>query len=860
MNFLIADAIDRVWCAPRQDTSAIIRLPRITGLGGIFNHFKVGWHTYSAPVSKTRFHVFQVGHLYPSLLGIYNVKGMWVKVSDCCVQAKMLFELYNQHGYVYPRTESWYMITEDRNILIAIKDQPTINIKGDIDEIYLRVYSPSYFTFNDSSVTDDGMFVAGGTLLTTQSILALQNQVETYKTKPGYVTCYINGQKASSIDLINTKPGDVAEFVYDSSIYKTVKFKVKDLMTFDSTLDSKRKYLLHYAKADDTGEINYVDDLDGYLVKPTPNGRHIGVYYHQNKVDSFRMVTHRDYAIPVSYLIGYVLDQAYWGDPEELEFIVHIRKSGWIKPLIAERQRIKELYKLPDRDIVNAMLGVDSVIAEWRVDALEASNYSKMMSINANLIDQTLVENTYGYNTISKLIGDSPARVRMTSSQKVVDVPRVMQSNSTGYEYDINGRFVGHYAHAVGSIYPTRNIRTEYVEFFSGSGSDLLEEFYGDATIILNARSTYRYYICKKDGGIPDYKWEDVTGTSKYAIEAQQVTWFVDHDEYYTLVKGDANFLAYNLSLPAKDGLLQFTLGHRARRNNLVNYYPMTLQMGRLDIFLNERYLIEGIDYIFNFPKVVVINKEYLNNPLFLDQKLHIRWTGFCDKDLNREGYKDKGFVQYGQLSRNSYFNMRDDRVVGIYVEGEYKTRAAFKFAEESLAVDVLNPKNGVPYAIRDNLIQTRGLTIRNAYELRGIAQEEDQRFEDYMTRKLPQPLSTLPNVINGKYQVFTPFLAKIIGDLVSGDLADPRLTQQYGEMTVVELCKPYEWLLKFDPTQDGNILDHNFVDVQPTSVFTVTELSIYHYKFVAKVVDIYMRDKVSLSHFIKIKNLGLED
>jgi hypothetical protein len=862
MNYLVRDAIERVWCSPQQDTSVNILMPRITGLSGVFNHFKVGWNTYTTPLAKTRFHLFQIGHLYPSLLGIIGVRGKWIKVSDCCVQEKMLFELYNQHGYMYPRTETWYLVTEDRNIIVAIKDQPTINIQGDKDDIFLRVYSPSYFTHNDSTTTDDGLFVDGGTVLTTQAILALQTQVADYRTKPGHVYCFVNGQKVAGIDLISTKPGDVAEFVYDSSIYMTVSFKVKDLLTYDSTLDMKRKYLLHHAKSSGYKETNYVDDVDIFLVKPKANGRHEGVYYHQFREDSIRMVTHRDYSIPVSYLIGYVLDADKWGDPEELELIVHIRKSGWVKPLINEHHRVSELYKLSDVDIVRAMLGVDSVIAEWRVDALERSKYTELMRTDLVNINPDIVEQAYGYNAISRLIGDSPAVVRIASSQKVVDVPFVMQKSSTAYEYDVNGNMVGFFTHSSGPIYACRNIKTTHVEFFSGVGSDMLEEYYGDVTTIVNPLNTYRFYKCKTEAGTPDYDWKDVTDTGAYAVEGGRVTWFGGGEDAgnYHFVRGDGNFLAYNLMLSAKDGLLQFTLASRVRVNGVLTSKPMAIQMGRLDLFLNEKYLIEGIDYILNFPKVVIINKEYLKNTSVLDQKIHVRWTGHCNNKLMREGYKDRGFVQYGQLSRNAYFNLRDDRVIGIYVDGEYKTRDAFKMTEDTTDVDVLNPKNGAPYAIRDNMIQTRGLTMRNAYVLRDIAQEVDSRFEQYLTLKIPEGKTEQPNIINGKYQVVTPFLAKIINDLDSGIIDDPRITQHYGEQFVISVCQPYEWLLAFDPTQEGTLVDKRFVDVQPTNLFTVMELSIYHYKFISKVVEIYMRDKVSLSHFIKIKSLGVED
>ncbi len=630
-----------------------------------------------------------------------------------------------------------------------------------------------------------------------------------------------------------------------------VDFTVGDLEWFDSTLDLKRKYLLHYAGPGES-IIDYQDDLDLFRIKKGQGTTYQGVYFHRNAGDTVRMVTHKDYAVATPYVQGFAQDNA-WADVESLTLRLVIRKAGWDRPLVNEDNRIKELYKLADLDITQAMLGPDSVVLNWRADALENAWYTKVMRVHADEVTGALVEDAYGYNAISSLIGMTPALCYDLSGQQVADVPYGLQSRSTAYEYDGDGKLLGWFTHLEGTRYPARDDRAQLVEMVVGDVSDRLDETYGDKIVPLDPTSNYRMYTCPIVDGVVTNQWVDVTGSGQYTVVNNLLTWLTNETTTYTLVRSDRTMLGYTLNLSAADGLLRFTLTHRALRNGQVLAWPMQIQMGELDLWLNGKSMIEGIDYVVHFPQVVVFNKEFLINPRTQQQRIDIRFSGFCRSDLTREIPEDVGFVEYGMLSHNNRYDVRDDKVMRIVVDGAVYERSELKFAEDTPAIVVTDARNGAPYLLRDIVVPMRGYTDKKTYEMRSHSQEIDARISAYMTLKFPQPVQTLPSAIPNKYAVYSPFLNKIMRDLMSGTLSDDRLKNFYSDEVVREIVQPYMWLLDYDPTQDENLPDTRYVDIHPHNEPTVVDIDIYWYKFISRCVRLFMQDRVNLSHFLRL-------
>jgi hypothetical protein len=852
-DYLVDHAMKNVWCTPDQDYQAIVKPKRLTPANGVFGKVDVIWRTHELPEKTARFHVYQIGQLHPYLMGLFPRQLQWVSISDNCMLQNMVVDIYSSKGVQMPRTQVWYMVTADKNLIFAVKEQLSIPFKLAEEDLFVRVYTNAYFHSLRSDKTTNAIRVFGKKIVKQSDILDIQVQWQQHVAKTtGHAYAFVNGFQLSSIDLFTVALGDYVEFIYDSSIFKVMEFAIADLKSFRSELDAKYKFLLHYPGIG-SGTIDYHDDMDVFLIKRDPNNRFRGVYYHRNQVDAVRMVTHKDYSIPVSYLVGMATTQETWPDITELTLRLHIRRSGYHRPLVDENNRVKELYKLSDDDLMGAMLGLDSVVPVWRAEELEKSDYTKIMRSDTWGVNSLTVQNGYGYNAMSKLLCDTPRFVRDESTAKVIDVPYGLQARSVGYEYDANGLLLGWGSHPNGTIYPVRDTRATLVEMISGQADTRLDEVYGEQEVLLDPKANYRMYVCAMNRGIPSNQWRDVTGEGLYHIENNKLTWLTDVRTTYTMVRSDKVMLAYDLSYPVTDGIIRFSLNTRQLRNNIVGNYVMQIPMGELDLFLNGYSLIENIDYRVNFPEIVIFNKEYLKDVLTAPQKITIRFTGFCNKDMSRVIPDEYGFVAYGLLSKNKRFDIRDDKVMRITVAGKYYDRSELLFAEDHAGIIVPNERNGSPYLIRDIVVPLRGTTTENTYTLRARSKVIDKQISDYLTMKVPEPVITTPNAIPGKYALISPFFTKILHDLQNNILVDPRIQQHYSDMDVLEICKKYEPLLGYDPTQANNLPDTRYVIFHPHVLNAVLDIDIYHYKFMARVNKVYLNNRVEMSHFLRL-------
>ena len=851
-DYLVDHALKNAWCTPGQDMQAIVKPARLTGVSGAFSTVRVQWQELTLPERGVRFHVYQIGQLHPLLMGLFPASDQWVSLAQACALQSLITNVYTTKGVELPRHAVWYMVTDNKNLVLAVKDQPTFAMSLPQEELYFRVYSNAYFNSVRANGANDVVVVNGKTIHTQAEILQLQNEFNYYSGLSGEAVAYINGYYSTTIDLLTVRAGDVVEYVYDGSIAKTVDFRIGDLSSFVSELDNKHKYLLHY-NGSSIGGIDYQDDLDLYLMRKDAQDRGKGVYYHRNQADAVRMVTHKDYSVPVAYISAYVADHADWSDADSLVLRMYVRKSGYSRPLVNENNRILELYKLTDAEVVSAMVGVDSVLPEWRAAALENSSYVKLMAAQAKDVTAELVQQAYGYNAISKLLCDTPSFTRDFSGVRIIDVPYGLQNYATAYEYDIDGHLLGHFSHPIGSTYIAHDVRAHLVEMLSGASNDRLDEVYGNMTVQLDPTANYRMYVCPIEAGVVTNDWQDVTDTGQYAVIGNTLTWLIDPTKWYPLVRSDKVFLAYDLQLMMTDGLLKFSLNHRQLRNSVISNYVMQVPMGELELFLNGRSLIEGVDYVMHFPQIVIFNKTHLVNQKTAAQKIHVRFSGFCDSELKHYPPEDVGYVDYNLLSHNSRYDIRDDKVMRIVVGGKLYARSALVFAATNSGVTVPHANNGFPYMVRDIVTPLRGLTEDSTYSLRERSMVIDRQIADYMTLKLPQPVQSTPSVVASLYQLVSPFAAKLLFDLEHGILTDPRLKLHYNDMDVLELCKPYEYLLAYDPTQTATETDPNYTVIHCHHLNEVLAIDVYTYKFLTMVNRLYLKNRVQLSHITQL-------
>lgn len=850
-DFLINHAYANAWCAPEQDRQYIFRPARLSPPIGVRGSTDLVWSRHTLPTQGDWYHLFQIGPVIYENLGLDLDELTWTTAGLQMVKNRLIVDVYLESGKMIPREHVFFFATPDGNLAVAIKDTKLIGDFGR-EDVFIRVYSNAYFERSDDPAATDGIEYRYVVPTSTDSISTLARNYREMLARPGATYAFINGWKVQNINIATVKRGDLVELLRDSSIKSVLEIPISDLEVFLSELDGKQKYFLHQTnKVDEV--IDYRDDLDIYLIKRTNPNTYAGVLFHKNSEDAVRMVTHRDYSIPVAYVERIAQLNAGWGGSMELSVQLVIRKAGLENHLIDESHHIRELYKLKDDEIIRAMIGTEATVDVWKAANLELSAYPAIMRAISGTVTRSMVEKAYGYNAISKLMADTPQRIVNVNGW--VELPWGLRGESTVYEYDANGILLDYYVNTASQWYIARNKACSYIEAIVGRGSDTPTTVYA-ANATIPDEINYRCYVCDMVNGYPNGQWRDVTGNPEYhTVVNRQVLWVADPKKFFTAVKFDDSFLTYDLTLDYQDGLLRFSLNVIELRVDGTPYTDLNeIPVGVLEIWLEGHPIIEGLDWFMHDKEICIVNKNY-RNKVGTSNKITIRATGFCNADMTRITQEEFGFVEQGWLSRNNRWNLRDDKIVRLTAGGRLYSRAEVSWSEDRPWVKIDGVVNGVPYQVIEPVVPLRGGNLSDMYVMRELARETDHAIENYMTERMGDIPLEGPNLIPGPHELYSPFIGKLMHDLLDGFIREEDIDQTYGDMLVKQICKPYEWLLKYEPTTKG--LDTRYVNVHPHERYTTFELGLYQYNFLRRAIRLYLDDKVNISQFISIKSLG---
>lgn len=853
-DYLRKQALNDIWQIPGFDRQFIISPTRITKIYGNTKNIDVMWETLKLPDDISNWHVYDAGPVSPVTLNIFRRCQGWTPLSDTTNQRGVYINAYTESGVELPRFDSFYRYTSSGSLVFAFKINNKKLVDLNTQNVYIRVYSSAAININQMPPIDLKIKTFGTYIVDSTTFDDFQTQVQALPTD-GVVNLYCNGIWYADISKIQTNAGDWVEYIYDSSVYKTLEFAIKDLYHYNSTMDSDQKYLLHYSGQ--SNQVDFYDDIDFYVYQKDGTDPFRGVYLHKNSVTNVRQLTHRDYGVntanipPIARVLTSLLSSGSIA-VDSLTIRLYVRRSN-IDPdvLVYENTRLFELYKLSDTDIVRAMQGIDANVPFWQAPALEASWYTFAMRCSYNELTKEVAESVYGYNAAAKIIGDTPVKLTDPNPQDV-NLPIRAQHGCTIYEYNEDGVLIGWYQHLGGQSYRVSNDATVYIECIIGLGADRLDQLENVKTAALDEVYTYRVYNGSIIGNVVQSTFEDVTGSDKYTIIDNNFTWTSTRLADYPIVLSDGKFYARDYSVRQQFGNITLTLISQQARPNGDGYYSMPFPMGQLDIFLNGYSLIRGIDYFVNFPEIYIVNKEFLKDPQTQDQQIHVRFCGFAKSDLSMDDEGDVGFIEHGFLSNNNKYDLRDDKVQRVIVGGKFYSKDELEFSEDHTGVSVTNAANGLPYMVKDMLVPVKPYTVSDMYQLRSNSEDIDKVVSDYLTLKLPEPDRGTLMAIVDRYEVFSPFLNNLITDIRLNTLVIPDKSTPYERQEVIDICKSYEYLLQYDPLRSPNTQDTRFIAIHPHGYSYAVSISVTGYKFMTKVVEFYCPGMVELSPFLK--------
>jgi hypothetical protein len=858
---LVNFALERIWCNPRQDSQYTIKPKRMTPEYGATNRLVLLDRVIDLPTNNELYHVFQIGQILTSTVNISRdlpdwLPDRWMSLYESVGVNDVTCMVYDSRGLMVPGFTCYFMYMDERNLVLAIKQTNKVPVDYRNGNFYLRVYRNTYYNSDRYDGVNE-LIIIGDRLNSIQAIVDFQTTYDGYKNLPGACFCYVNGYLVESIDLITAQPGDYVEFLYDPSVMRIVSFKIDELRTYLSELDNSRKFLIHYP-FESNEPIEFFDDNECFIVK-RDGDRYKGIYQYHHRPSAMRMVTHRDYGVSVDDVVNQagglnILIDNGEADYREYEFRMYIRHSGYDRSLVYIHHRLHELYKLNEEWVMESLLGTGDSTNVWRCEVLENDAYAKVMSsLDGQFTKQNVID-ALGYNSISTYYANTPQSLPGPNGN-YVDLPALLQNNSTVYEYDSDGKMIGWHHHENGQAYIANTAGAVRLEVIRGRGTYQPEQLFGTKTISIPSDCNYRIYVTHFFNGT-HATWDDITGLDElYTIENGVLTYIPDEPNVLLMVRTDRTFLAYDFTVSASNGVVAFDITEVTNTLGSAQVLDLEIPWLQLDVFMNGYSLIENIDYRLDMPRLVIYSKRFLNQPAFnTEQDIHIRFRGLSVDGKTWEHPQDIGYIEHGFLSNNNKFDVREDQVLRIVTNGSLKTRDEVEFSEEHSGISISDARNGVPYMIRDIAVPMKELVDQDSYEFREESLLMNKVVSDYMSLKLPQPTRDGIFAIPERYATYSPFISAILFAIESGGISPEQYTRNLSDHEVRDICAPYEPWLVYDNISSENVPDSRFVIIHPHHHYNVMVVTLHAYRFLMQVIKIYASAPVELSGFVAIE------
>lgn len=853
-------AIDNIYCSPTQDRQFAFEMRRVNkpsqpykSVFTIFNALK------NLPDTTSYFHVFTLGNLPPKLLNmLYQQQGwfkdVWVNVSEDMALRNYIVKVYNEDGKVFPRQHLFYSFIDQNSLLIAMRVGPEITPAYGVESFkYMHVYSNAFFqsTYFQTNNTRIGIDYRYECVYNNVNKVNLQTYVSQMRANGGDVFIYVDGMYTDEITL-NIPDGAYVEIVYDQSIKSVERFNISTLRTFDSLLDNKLKYMIY--RTNRSPYIDYNDDTELYI-QQTSGLVKKGLHFYKHRDYVMRNVTDKDFSLVSSYVnnTAQALSTQVSGSLSDKQIVLYMRHSARQMQLKYSSTKLHELYKLPDDVQKDVISNHNYSLDIFRAEQLENSYYFKVAgATKVSEITEFLASSAVGYNGISYHYGDA---LIADPTNLTVRVSELYQGQSIAYEYSADGKYMGMYP-TYGELYTKTSPAVAYVEFQAGYVPPYMPPLLDNDSppyTLLYPDDDYVVYAAYHDGVNRQSSWDDITSTAYVIKTGNTLTMNLPvGQKARVLYLKQVNVGQTTVDLDS--GVLEFNLTERIDKGTGLAYYPADVAPTSLAVYMNGNRLAHGIDMHLDFPRAYITSKKYIDytKP---EQEITFRMTGYTTDKTRINNLDVVGFVNNGALTRNRYYDMRDDRVCCVFVDGKVKDKSTLRFSETDNTVRLTDPSNGMPYTVSEHIIPVKAMTGVSTYELFATNHLKDKKISEFFNLIFPEPNLNQFNAIPTAHYMYSPVISKMLVDILTGVIPSTTYTTPYDDLTILNLFdNRYSKEMKVDPVRMG--FQSVLVEIHPHLGNTPVNLTLHQYRFMQNAVRLLTNnkmDQVNLSGYLSI-------
>lgn len=859
-NPLLAYATDHLWGNPEENNQYQVRTVRLSDYYGDVDNFSFMGKWRSLPKRDTFYYVFSVGGLDAGYWNFHtnllkrNPLDRWMNLAELCKRRGVQLDIYNTKGYQYSRNKAWVMMTYDKLTFIALEKYNTYPMPTG-QEMFFRCYTASSEVAKNEQTANaaSNPYVYETMVYESQAELAVfNNRYLACKGKPGFTGVTVNGVywHGNPGSIPNLVLGDVVEFFHDPTVIRTELYAYNTLQDFYSTLDKKRKLILHPPKRPGDFTLRYFDDNDYYLLGKGSTG----LYFHRNAVSTIRQLTHVDVAIADDQIQAASNYHKDLSEVKDIRILVLVRKTDWEYSWPHDNQRIRYLYRMTDENILKAMTGDRATVPEWTAPNLEAG---VVMSFTRSQMKALTVEGArkaVGYNAATRVLSETPLKAVYEAGGRGVEIPISYRVSCTAWEHDENGCLLEY--HNVNNIryYAPRNPKCQLVEFTCGQYGRTLDYVVTNTDLPLDPFDGFRVYTShfNVDRGEITGELTDVTGDKKiYEVVNEVLVWKgLDPVNQRGVVVFNTRTLAYGFELDHIDHSLSFAITHIYEPGGLA----VPLIPAQIDIWMNGHPLIDNVDWIFDNGYCYIINKQFIRPGA---QQFVVRCHDLWEDKERPKVETELGFVDGGVIGRFKRYNLREDRVTRTVIGGRLVVTDDVPTAELSSPDNLWNHLNGLPYMVKHVFQPIKYVVPYDNFPGYKESREIDQRVSDYLTEYCPKPLvdPVIPT-LQDKYRLFSPFLNVVVNAIKNRLLVVPNRVdgeETYSPQFIEEQVSPYKWWLKYDPVIRE--YDLRYFAVMPYANDELLSVTPNQFVFIKQVNDLYLKSVCVIEGHFEVSN-----
>ena len=812
------------------------------------------------PDTTTSFYVFMCSNVAISNL-LFEAKG-WVNLEDILNQFEVNADFVTIDNKMIPKRMIYGIIDHSGNTAIAIDiraykklnatTETYMVINVDTDNVGDRTVVSHIPTIHENMV----------------NVLAAINQHQEHQ-RIGFINGYVYRNDIFAVSNINTN--DYYELYIDAN----VKFKfVVDLSNRNTYMDSdKDRYndivIIPSSLAED--KVFTYDTVT--LLVMTDDGK--GVYLPFIADDSITQLTHTSFGV-ASYLIDAAFDKLGVTTGE-----LHVIVSDYSKTNVnvPNGSITEQLYQIDDANIMRMMLGTATPkVPYWTADALDKHVYSKYL-VNIDELDEYSTElinkqiACLGYYQFTNLICRHNNELKDLGSEIAavsIPVPVFWKGTELYPILYIDGNKIPYSRYSCVTI--NNNIQVTFaVPYPVDTPTSILQyelmqkpvaksyvyiASQSNQTVVIPDHGTIHIFhkVTEQLSDIADNKYQSYEELS------------VSSNKWYSLNKIDNNYVITFTDYAMSNEFL-FTFDETVTINSYPNiditdghtlcFLPKeeivdstdhvnVVTAGIYDVYLNGKYLVNGIDYcikklvdddIVAGYAVVVQNLKFLSEAGVNTIDIYKTGNVIIDTDIN--------YIVDGIITKNTDNEAWIPGISRLFINGKLVPYQYVTKHTTHYEIDSKYYHNGDIY----QFINSVSKDFHDAYKAYMDAEYFVGRKDvcTYFTHDYHHVNQT-PIVITNVNKIFSSYLNEIIRRIIAGEIEVVYIND---DVDIINQLRDYEGLKQYDVLFQGSLINKQFVDVYPGYIATVKVSDLNKYLYIQRLVKIILGVDAVTDHMV---------